>query len=543
MKYYRKHDKKKFNMNIFIAVSVIWAIGITLYMYGTMYRAVVVEAINLGLGSLMLAATILIAMALALFFGTFQLNAAVFNARDVEWYAPMPLRQEAIFFSKFGIVYLIELAIAAFIMVPAYIFYSVEIGAGAGFWVLAVLTLPFVPIIPLAISALLALPLSKLAAKFRNRELITTVLMVVFVLALTVGSMMISVSIGRVAEGDLSIIENMFTDSEPVLRLMTSIFPPAMWLALGLTFANDAAVSLLLFLGVSVAVMTLTVYLAGKFYYSGVLAILETPPAKKKKSVKVLKTDKKAESPVLALTKSDFKQILRTPIYALNSFSGIFIGLIIFVMPLVMGSEWDTFKPMIVSAIINLDPALLLAITTLIGAAAGLINPAASTAFSRDGRAVWLMQTIPVPPKEQVTAKVLSSTAIAAISTAVIYTCLCVMFVELIPFAVMGLIPAIFISVSTSAMSMIPDILNPKLKWDNEAEAMKQNMNSLWGILTSLPAILIMLGILAVIAFTAPNLTFALIFLMLVTAGLAYGGVVIANKIAETRFKVKGERL
>jgi len=543
MKYYRKHDKKKFNMNIFIAISVIWAIIATLFLYGTMYRAIVVEAISLGLGSLMLAATILAAMAMALFFGTFQLNATVFNAKDVEWYAHMPIKPEAIFFSKFGVVYLIELAISAFIMVPAYVFYAVEISAGIGFWLVAVLSLPFVPVIPLALSALLALPLSKLASKFRNRELITTVLMVVFVLGLTFGSMMLSVSIGNVAEGDTSIIANMFTDAEPMLRLMTSIFPPAMWLALGLTFAADAAISLLLFFGVSIAITFLTVYLAGKFYYAGVLAILETPPSRKKKSGKIHKTSIKAESPLFALARSDFKQILRTPIYALNSFTGMFIGLIVFILPLAMGSEWTSFKASIVTGIINSDPALLLAAMTLAGAAAGLINPAASTAFSRDGRAVWLVQTIPVPPKVQVMAKVLSATTVACISAVAIYVCVCIVFPQLIPFAIMGLIPAIFIVVSTSSMSMIPDIINPKFKWDNEAEAIKQNMNTLWGMLTSLPATLIMLGILAVIAFSGTNLTLSLIVLLVISAGLAYGGLYIANRIAEPRFKRRGEKL
>jgi ABC-2 type transport system permease protein len=426
-------------------------------------------------------------------------------------------------------------------MVPAYIFYAVEISAGIGFWLIALLTLPFVPIIPLALSALLALPLSKLASKFRNRELITAVFMVAFVIALTIGSMMLSVSAGRVAEGDISIIENMFTDAEPALRLMTSVFPPAMWLALGLTFASDAAISLLLFFGVSVAMMALTVYLAGKFYYAGVLAILETP--RKKKSGKVRKTDIKAERPILALARSDFKQVLRTPIYALNSFSGIFIGLMVFVMPLIMGTDWDEFKTGLLNVILNTDPALLLVIMTLIGSAPGLINPAASTAFSRDGRAVWLMQTIPVPPKIQVAAKILSAAAIGAISGIAIYTCVCIIFPQLIPFAVMGLIPSIFVAASASAMSMIPDILSPKLKWDNEAEAMKQNMNAIWGMLTSLPIILIMLGVLAVIALSAPNLTLALLVLLVISAGLAYGGFYIAALIADSRFRTKGERL
>lgn len=543
MKFYFKRDKKKFNMNIFILVAVLYSYGMMLFMYGSIYRALVQSALELGLGSLMIAATILLAMIMSLFFGTFQLNAAVFNAKDIEWYAPLPLKPEAVFFAKFGYVYLIELATSFLILAPSYVLYAAEVGAGIGFWLLAVLTLPLVPIIPLALSALLSLPLSKFSAKFRNRELIMTVLTGVFVIAIALGSMLLSGTMGRVMTGDISMLENVFINAEPVLRTVTSIFPPAMWLALGLTFAQDALSSILLFLAVSVAIMTAMIYLAGKFYYAGVLAILETPPAKRKNN-KVKSTAAQATSPVIALAVSDLKVLLRTPVYLINSLSGMFFGAMVFIMPLALGSEWDAFKKIIIDALNNASPAFVLAVMTLILSAAGMVNPAASTAFSRDGRSIWLMQTIPVTPKMQVLAKIVSSTTITAISAVIIAVCVCSIFPQLIPFAVMGLVPALFTVVAASAMSMLPDIISPKLKWDNEAEAMKQNFNSLWGMLTMLPVALIMAGILGVIAITdTQSATVALIVLLLVSAGLAFGAIYIANKIAEPRFRARGERL
>ncbi|MCL2081377.1 MAG: hypothetical protein FWH16_04685 [Oscillospiraceae bacterium] len=542
MRYYRKHDKKKFNMTIFIIIAAVYGVCATLFMYGLVYRAIITSAVDLGLGSLVIAATVLLAMIMSLFFGTFQLNAAVFNAKDVEWYAPMPLKPEAVFFSKFGVVYLVELAISAFIMLPAYVLYSVEAGAGVGFWAVAVLTLPFVPVIPLALSALLALPLSKLASRFRNRELIMTVFTVALVLAATAGGMIFSTAAGRAAEGDTAMLANMFNDAEPILRMMTSVFPPAMWLSLGLTFADNAAVSLLLFFAVSLASLALAVYLAGKFYYAGVLAILETPP-KKRKAGRARRNDIRAASPVFALARADFMQILRTPIYALNSFSGIFFGLIVFIMPITLGAEWVLFKAQINSAIAEANPSFLLALMTLVGAASGLINPAASTAFSRDGRSMWLFQSMPAAPKVQVTAKVVSAAVIASVGAAVILACVCVMLPQLIPYAVMGFVPAVLTVASAASMSMIPDIISPKLKWDNEAEAIKQNMNAMWGMFTSLPSVLVMLGVLGVIAFTGANVIAALILLLAISAGAAYGGLYIANRVAEPRFRARGEKL
>lgn len=543
MKYYYKRDKKKFNMNIFVLVAVLFSYATMILTYGSIYRALVQSALDLGLGNLMLAATILIAMLISLIFGTFQLNAAVFNAKDVEWYAPMPIKPAAVFFAKFGYVYLLELATSLLILIPAYVLYAVELGVGVGFWILAIISLPFVPVIPLAISALLSLPLSKFSSKFRNRELVMTVLMVVFVVVIMLGGTMMSGTMGRVMSGDTAMLENIFANAEPVLRLVTSIFPPAMWLALGLTSAQNALISLLLFFAVSIAIMTATVYLAGKFYYAGVLAILETPPAKRK-SGKTKSTAAQASSPVIALALADLKVLLRTPVYALNSLSGIFFGAMVFVMPLALGDEWKAFRVILSNSIEKSSPALILAIMTLILSVSGLLNPAASTAFSRDGRSIWLMQTIPVTPKVQVMAKIISATAITSISAVIIAACVCGMFPQLIPFAVMAVVPAILIVIASSAMSMLPDIISPKLRWDNEAEAMKQNFNSLLGMLTVLPVVLIVGGVLAVIAISGTQSAItALIVLLVITAGLAYGGLYIANKVAQPRFRERGERL
>ncbi|MCL1820448.1 MAG: hypothetical protein FWG36_07325 [Oscillospiraceae bacterium] len=543
MKYYRKHDKKKFNMNIFILVAIIYGLGATLFVYGAMYRAIVKSVIELGFGSLLLAVTVLLAMILSMFFGLLQLNATVFNSKDVEWYAPMPLKPESVFFAKFGLVYLLELATSAFILLPAYVLYSVEIGSKLGFWLVAVITLPFVPIIPLALSALLSLPLAKFSSRFRNREIISTVLTVVLALGIMAGSMLSSGVMGRVASGESINIDNILYDVEPILRLLTSVFPPATWLAVGLTFADGAVSSLLLFAGVSILLLTFTVWLAGKMYYSGVLAILEAPPAKRRAG-KPQKVDAQAKSPLFALVLSDFKLIVRTPIYLMNSFSGIFIGVIVFIMPLALNTEWDNFKGMLDNAINDSNPSLILAIMALITIFSGVINPAASTAFSRDGKTIWLMQTIPVPIKTHIMAKIICSTFTAAISAIIINVCVCVVFPKLIPFAIMAYVPAVLAIAAASAASMIPDIISPKLKWDNEAEAMKQNMNTLWGMLTCLPVTLIMIGLLAVIAFTGTqSLTVSLIALLILTAGLAYGGLYVAVRIAEPRFKTRGERL
>ena len=543
MKYYRVHDKKKYRMNIFVIIAAAYGIGSMLFVYGMVYGAVVKSALTLGLGSLILAATVLAAMVIVLIFGAFQINALVFNARDIEWYACLPLKPQAVFASKFGIVYAIEFIITTFVLIPAYLLYAIESGAGILFWIIAAVTLPLVPVIPLSLSAILALPLSKLSSKFRRRELVT----VIFTLALAAAAVAFSIamtgSMGLVIEGGEAALDDFFAGAEPMLKISAAVFPPAMWLSSGLTMSGGAVSSLLLFISVSILALLLAVRLSGKFYYAGTLSMLETPAARQK-NAGFRSSAVKSSSPVFTLAAMDIKLILRSPVYAMNSLSGLIFAVMIFVMPLIIRSEWEELMVMLDEGIDAASPALMIVIAVLILALAGMINPAASTSLSRAGRAFWIYRVIPMTPRSLITAKLLGAAAISLFSSVMVAVSVCVIIPALIPFALMAFIPAALTGVATTAFSMIPDIINPKLRWDNENEAMKQNMNTIWGMLLAmLPPVAAALILPVVILIPAMSATAALVILLVITAGMAFGGLCLTRWMADSRFAELGEKL
>jgi ABC-2 type transport system permease protein len=127
-----------------------------------------------------------------------------------------------------------------------------------------------------------------------------------------------------------------------------------------------------------------------------------------------------------------------------------------------------------------------------------------ATAISREGQNLFVCKYLPVSYKDQIMAKVFSGVAVSLIGLLTIII-VAAAVLQISPAALMilflaGLLGILF----TSFTGILIDLLNPKLNWDNEQKAVKQNLN--------------------------------LMFNMLI--GIAFGGLVV---LAEVKFKFKYE--
>ena len=130
------------------------------------------------------------------------------------------------------------------------------------------------------------------------------------------------------------------------------------------------------------------------------------------------------------------------------------------------------------------------------------MNPAASTSMSREGNNFWISKLIPVTARQQVTAKFMVSYLISA--GGVIITGLILwIFIKQAPLYVLGaVLVGLLGAVPMVALNLALDVFHPKLIWNTEQEAMKQNMNGGIGMLLSLLVILI-IGIVVLVMLAA----------------------------------------
>lgn len=487
--------------------------------------------VEMGAGEVVVGAMILATMLVSLFLGTLSLLGLVFNAKDTELYAALPVRQGSVFAAKFSMVYLTELVFSLFILLPVGVIYSMHAGASLAFWLKFPLIALLVPVVPLVISSLLALPLMLLTARSRHRDAVMLVLSLVLMLALVFGQMYLSMSMQTLVESTDQLME-ILRDPNGLSAVLGS-FPPAMWAAKALLFGGtDSVINFLLLLAVSAVSFALAVLISSKLYYRGALAQLES--ARKGKSKAYSAYSVKAGKPYRAFLRKDIKSVLRTPVYAMNQLTMVIIVPIMLVIFKFMSGGNEAYQMLF--GMLESSGTSRLTMTLVVSGVLGfllLVNPQATTTFSRDGVSIFFIKSLPVSVPVQTAGRILSASLCPALGIVV---------TELTLALLLGLDAAVIVSSALIGLSavalvtsacMIPDCLKPKLRWNSEAEAMKQNFNSMLGMLTGFVSLIPAIVAAVVLAGFQVALPVVTVCLMLLNAGLTFGSVALVNVSAE----------
>ncbi len=450
-------------------------------LYFVILSLIMGPAIQAGFGSMVLGLIMLISMLAVLFLGLFSMMASLWGSRDTEMLAALPLSPRAVFFSQMGVVYASQLMLSLFFTLPAVILYALNAPTGFAFWLPALIVLPLLPVLPMMISALLSLSLLRLSALTRRRELWSILgAVVLIVLMMFLQMQWNSLMIG--SEMDPAYVEQLLTSNAGLLRAVTGAFPPAAWAAGALTLPTEAMVDFLLFLLSVAAAVLLLLVVAEPLYYRGTLAHLETPRNTKQG---YSARDVRQGSPFGTLFWRECRVLLRTPIYLLNSFGVIVIlPLVVLLVPTMQISSFGDMS--LQDLFSELDKTVLTLAVAGVLTFFALVNPAVTTAMSREGRNFWISRLIPVRMKTVVGAKIMVGELIAVLAVLLSGTALVVGLGLPADCVALAAMMALAVGIPATVAGILPDINRPKLTWTSENEAIKMNVNSLSGMLFSL---------------------------------------------------------
>lgn len=263
---------------------------------------------------------------------------------------------------------------------------------------------------------------------------------------------------------------------------------------------------------VSLAAFALVYLLASLIYQRGATAQLETARSRPGS----IKLGYHSSSQVIAIFKNEWRIILRSPVYALNSLVVIVMSPLLLIMPMFGGNFANDPDMKFLFDLINSGESrseLLLIVAGIITALA-LINPAISTTISREGANLWVIKNIPVNPETIIRGKLLAGYSISFIA-AVLAALAVMLSLKLSPFLTfMIVVLSALALIPISAVSLLIDLIRPKLSWSSEQEAIKQNMNSLYGMLLGF-LIISVLGVAAYLLNTLGLNVYAMFGIML----------------------------
>ena len=475
--------KSKKALNVFIygvlAVCMI-PLGFTLYM---MFNTAMAQLQPLQQEGAVLALGFHISSLVTFLFSIFLIPSIFYFSKDSETLLALPLPPQTILSAKFSVCLVYEYAFTLIVCVPLYIAYANNAAIGIPYILLALAIFITLPIYPLVLSSIITMLLMRFVPFFKNRDrfnMIAGILSIILAFGFS-----FAMNSGTIAEDPNALISMLTQGNNSMISLFSKIFPAIPFAAEALISSD--ALQLVYYILITCAALAVLVILGKWLYFKGAIGFSETKSSRKELSAKDFARVSR-HSKVRTYLIKELRLLIRTPVYAINCI-GMCVLMPIMLLVIFITADADVLLQQLPDITPYLDGMLPYAV--LAGMASGFLfsnlNMISSTAISREGTNISFMKYIPMSLNQQLQAKVLSGILMSVIS--MLLTMVCVYF--LLPiFPLTWYFAAAAASLITIVLgnyaSLALDILHPKLVWEQEAAAVKQNMSGIVSMLAGM---------------------------------------------------------
>ena len=475
--------KSKKALNVFIygvlAVCMI-PLGFTLYM---MFNTAMAQLQPLQQEGAVLALGFHISSLVTFLFSIFLIPSIFYFSKDSETLLALPLPPQTILSAKFSVCLVYEYAFTLIVCVPLYIAYANNAAIGIPYILLALAIFITLPIYPLVLSSIITMLLMRFVPFFKNRDrfnMIAGILSIILAFGFS-----FAMNSGTIAEDPNALISMLTQGNNSMISLFSKIFSAIPFAAESLISSD--ALQLVYYILITCAALAVLVILGKWLYFKGAIGFSETKSSRKELSAKDFARVSR-HSKVRTYLIKELRLLIRTPVYAINCI-GMCVLMPIMLLVIFITADADVLLQQLPDITPYLDGMLPYAV--LAGMASGFLfsnlNMISSTAISREGTNISFMKYIPMSLKQQLQAKVLSGILMSVIS--MLLTMVCVYF--LLPiFPLTWYFAAAAASLITIVLgnyaSLALDILHPKLVWEQEAAAVKQNMSGIVSMLAGM---------------------------------------------------------
>ena len=477
---------------------------------------------------------ILTCQSLVLVLGIPTLISGVFMPKDADKLLYLPVKSQTIFTAKLAVVYLNEVITTVvtilFLLVP----YGVGAGMGIVYYLMLLPALLLIPLLPILLGTIIAVPLALLISKVGKDGLGKTLLTVVFfVLFMGVYMGIVFALMGlesTMPDGELDMQQLVVLIQNAVAKLSPKmVYVHTNYMLAGSLTATTLVSWATNFL-VTVAefgVLGAIAILIAKPFYKHMLASQVEGSGANGKSSK-LTYDTKPTSVVKQLMVTDFKRTLRDSQLGFQSFAGVILmPLIVVILGISMtqevGNEAIDFTHPMFQLI---APVALIVYLSLLGAGT---NTLGLYPITRENKSFYVLKTLPISFEKILIAKVLLSTILMA----VIYllTSIVAVFVLKIQwyYAVGLLLVLILLGFGTQCITTRFDLKEPKFGWTSFQQSLKNSKHTWMAMLIGFVVMIVVGAISALFIFafisTGNQTIVLLMWLALIVASALYAFV------------------
>lgn len=424
-------------------------------------------------------------------FGVFSIINVFYMSKDLEHLLPLPLKPKDIMISKFFVSLINEYYILFMFILPCLIGVGIGIDAGVLYYIYTLLIFILLPIIPSVIIMIIILLMTRIFGVIKNKDTFMYVSMGIIILF----SLGYNYVVQNVISVDVNSIGNTLQSLEngvmPYFEKIFFFYNSALVALINYNNINGLF-SFIAFLGFNILSLII-IYVFGDKLYLKSLTITRGAKSKNKRVDEIIDKYKiNNRSSFKWLMKKEWLIIKRTPIFMLNIVIIIFLMPVILVLSFVMaylsGGEMSNnqFNQLDISNYIN-DPFVYL-IVMVVAIFFTCTSICAATAISREGSSACMMKVIPISYFKQINIKVLFSVMLDLIGVVLIGIIPISLYEVPIYYVVLVFVPLVILVFLLNYFNIYIDLKRPKLKWDQESAAVKENLNAFlsmlltWGV-------------------------------------------------------------
>lgn len=412
------------------------------------------------------------------FFGILTVTSNLYFSKDNAILAPMPFRRAVVFSAKFTVAYFGELFISALFVIPTTVTVGI-VAASSGFafpwyyYPLCVVAAFVAPIVPLAIISLISVPLMRLAAIFRRHKVGQALAMTVlygafialyFAMIIGLNATEPGEMLGGGAVSALKTIKEVGVMNLPLVALMTGLKLSTA----GILVACGVAAGV-------VALLAVTFFVGTFFSLASEEGYARSAGGKRKKMSAFDSSSLPGvkHSAYSAFVIKEFKTLFNTPVLLMNVILTLVLPAVMMVFFRFVYSGGEEFEMFTVDGVNMMVVGMITYVCFLVSASS---NPVSSIGFSREGKNLLYLKTLPVSAKVIVYSKLAFATAVSVISA--LFMAVAFPFCTGIynPVAIV-LFPLLMLagSFASNCMLLYNDLKNPNYTWNNISEISKNN--------------------------------------------------------------------
>lgn len=485
-------DKLKFKnilQRLFLLLAIVYIAGVMGFLSKTLIETL--QKINQE--EVFLSLCLLISVVVALCKSILSSLNILYFSKDIEFLLPLPVSPIQIIFSKFNVMLISEYVMQLITFIIPFTVYGVITMQEPMFFIMSALVFLALPIIPVLLGIFFTVVLMRCTNFLKNKDIVQYLTVIITFI------MVIAMQIFMIKNSDMTdfMFANKLLEINGIARYISDYVIILKQGMIALTQLGETVAwrNIMYLIGESITAYVLIAVLISKSYIRSATNIVSGKSSKSIRKLNLLSE----KSPRKSYIEKEFKMLLRTPIFFLNTVLPILIFPILMGIPVfnVLSSENpEQTTALISSTSENIQNTTGFAICLCVINFLYMLNYISVTAISRDGENAIFMKYIPIELHKQCRYKAAPSIILNMYPLIIILAIIKLIlkeinFVFLAELFVVGFLCNIFLSYG----AILIDVLRPKLHWTSEYTVVKQNLNILWDVIFIVIVSIIMFGI------------------------------------------------